>query len=307
MTRRAGADSPFASTAAVLALSAFSGYNWVAMKIALASAGPFPFTALRSGGAALIMFAALALARKRLAPPAPLRSLALLGLIQTAGVMSLINFALAGGAAGKSAMLVFTMPFWLLALAVPVLHERLTRAKLVAGLLGLLGVVFTFAPWTAPPDLLSMLFATGAGLCWAIGGLIVKRMPLQGAWDLTALTAWQVALGTLPLVVLAVLVPGGGIRVGGGFLLAALYAVGPGTALAWLLWFFLLERLPAGVTGLLSLLAPVVGLGAAWLQLGERPGPWEGAGMALIVLALAALGLAQAREARIRTRRRAAG
>lgn len=293
MTERPKAPLYSAALAAALGLS--SGYNWVAMKIALGSAGPFPFTALRSGGAALVMFAVLAAARKSLAPPAPLRSLALLGLVQTTAVMSLINFALAEGDAGKSAMLVFTMPFWLLALAVPFLHEKLTRGKLAASALGLAGVVFTFAPWAHSEHPVPMLLATAAGLCWAIGSLIVKRMPIRGSWELTSVTAWQVALGTVPLVALAALVPGGGMHPNAGFLLAAIYAVGPGTALAWLLWFFLLERLPAGVSGLLALITPVVGLGAAWLQLGERPGPWEAAGMALIALALAVLAAAQAR------------
>lgn len=114
---------------------------------------------------------------------------------------------------------------------------------------------------------------------------------------MATLTAWQVALGTVPLIVLAALIPGGGIHLGATFILAAAYTVGPGTALAWLMWFLLLERLPAGVSGLSTLLTPVLGLTAAWLQRGEHPGPWEGAGMALIVLALAALGLAGARAA----------
>ena len=48
-----------------------------------------------------------------------------------------INFgattmAVAGGGAGRASVLVFTMPFWTLLIAWPVLHERVRRAQLVA-------------------------------------------------------------------------------------------------------------------------------------------------------------------------------
>ena len=58
---------------------------------------------------------------------------------------------------------------------------------------------------------------------------------------------------------------------------------------AWVLWLYALRALTAGAAGLGTLAIPVVGVLAAWLQLGERPGVVEAAGMALIVSALAVL------------------
>ena len=60
-------------------------------------------------------------------------------------------------------------------------------------------------------------------------------------------------------------------------------------ALAWFLWLYALRRLSAGLAGLGTLAIPVIGVVASWLQLGERPGAVEGAGMALIVGGLALL------------------
>jgi drug/metabolite transporter (DMT)-like permease len=62
-------------------------------------------------------------------------------------------------------------------------------------------------------------------------------------------------------------------------------------AIAWFLWLYILEKLPAGVAGMGSLAIPLVGVMSAWLQLGERPGPFEAAGMLLIGLALLILSL----------------
>jgi drug/metabolite transporter (DMT)-like permease len=70
------------------------------------------------------------------------------------------------------------------------------------------------------------------------------------------------------------------------FRLAIAYIAVPGTALAWLLWMFILSRLDAGNAGIASLLTPVIGVFAAWLQLGERPGTLEFIGIACIVSAL---------------------
>jgi drug/metabolite transporter (DMT)-like permease len=50
---------------------------------------------------------------------------------------------------------------------------------------------------------------------------------------------------------------------------------------------FALRKLSAGAAGLGTLATPVIGVAAAWLQLGERPTAGEAAGMALIVAALA--------------------
>ncbi|MCL6433149.1 MAG: hypothetical protein K6T90_02870 [Leptolyngbyaceae cyanobacterium HOT.MB2.61] len=50
-----------------------------------------------------------------------------------------------------------------------------------------------------------------------------------------------------------------------------------------MLWLF---RLPAGTARLGVLLNPVVGVMAAWWQLGETPGLTKAAGMVLIAVAL---------------------
>jgi drug/metabolite transporter (DMT)-like permease len=56
--------------------------------------------------------------------------------------------------------------------------------------------------------------------------------------------------------------------------------------LAWLLWLYALQRLAAGVASMTSMLAPLIGVIAAWLQLGEEPSIIELWGMALIAVAL---------------------
>lgn len=70
-----------------------------------------------------------------------------------------------------------------------------------------------------------------------------------------------------------------------------LYNVVACNALAWLLWLFALQRLPAGTASMISLLTPVVAVITAWLELDEVPSPTEIAGMLLIGGALTVIAL----------------
>ncbi len=264
------------------------GYNWVAMKTALAYAPPFPFAALRALGGGLALFLVLALMRKPLRSPAPGRMI-LLALTQTTGFSALTSLALYTGDAGKSAILTYTMPFWVLLLAAPLLGEGITRGKAIAGGLGFTGLILLLSPWRSHPDLASALYAVGAGLDWAIAVMIAKKIPVRGLPELLALNAWQLLAGSVPLIVAALLIPAPPIRWTLGFDLALGYNIVLATALAWFLWLYILSRLPAGLSGLSSLAIPVIGIAAAWLQLGERPDLWEGAGIAAVIAGLAIL------------------
>jgi drug/metabolite transporter (DMT)-like permease len=63
------------------------------------------------------------------------------------------------------------------------------------------------------------------------------------------------------------------------------------SAVAWILFYFALRRLPAGIASMGTLATPVIGVAAAWLQFGERPSALEGSGMALICAGLLLLAL----------------
>ena len=66
---------------------------------------------------------------------------ATIGLLQTAGTMGLLNIAMSlGVSSSMSAVLLFTNPLWLAVLAHFILKERLTMIKVVALVIGVIGV-----------------------------------------------------------------------------------------------------------------------------------------------------------------------
>jgi len=104
--------------------------------------------------------------------------------------------------------------------------------------------------------------------------------------DLLSFTAWQMLLGGIPLILAAYIVESPPITWSTSFIAALIYSVILGNAISWFLWFYGLSRLPAGMMGLGTIAAPVVGMSAAWVQLGEKPSFHEMGGMMLILIAL---------------------
>lgn len=163
----------------------------------------------------------------------------------------------------------------------------------------MLGLTLVLEPWHLHTSLLSKALALFAGIAWALSAVLMKRLRRSTEVDLLSFTAWQMLLGSLPLILIAAQVPAPPIQWNAYFIGALFYNVLPAGALAWVLWMYVLQRLPAGTASLGTLAIPVVGVLAAWWELGERPGMYEAAGMLTIGIGLGLLTWLGGRPARI--------
>jgi drug/metabolite transporter (DMT)-like permease len=271
---------------ALFLLTLIWGYNWVVMKLAVQAAGAFQFAAIRTFFGAIVLFIVLYLSKRPLAIKEFPTMLAL-GLLQTCGFTGLLIWALVTGGAGKTAVLSYTMPFWVMLLAWPMLGEKVQGWQWLAVIFALFGIVLIFDPLHTKGDVVSMLMALGSGISWAISAIVSKKLHRRRPnLDLLNITAWPTLLGSLPLIVVAIVAPTPTIDWSQTFMLTVIYSVLLSGSLAWVLWTYALQRLQAGVASMASMLAPVIGVAAAWLQLGERPSNLELVGMFFIALAL---------------------
>jgi drug/metabolite transporter (DMT)-like permease len=268
------------------------GYNWVVMKTAMLYVGPMDFAGLRGALGAILLMGMLWAMGAPMRPKHVVKTI-FLGLFQTAGFVGLISWALNSGAAGKSAVLGYTMPFWVIVFGWPFLPDRLRGWQWPAAGLILIGLVLVLELWGGVGDMTSSLLALGAGISWAISVIIFKKIPVETRNDLLSVTAWQMVYGVVPLVIVAWLTDERPIVWSEYFVGALAYNAVGGMAIAPLLWLYILQRLPATISGLNALAVPIVGVIAAWIQLGERPSLAEGAGMLLILSGLAVLSGAQ--------------
>lgn len=272
--------------ALVLAIVVVSAACFAAIKAGAPFAPPLRFAALRLliGGGALL--ALLPLVRQPLLPPRRfwpgLAALALLASGFAYGAM-FASPRLAG--AGIASVLGNTQPLIALALAVPLLGERMTRGTWAALSLGLAGVLLIAVPALTASGAFAwegavLALASAAGL--AVGGVLVKLMK-AGAYALT-LAAWQLLLGSLPLLAASSLLEAAApTRWTPTFVALLLFLALLGSSFLTAAWYSLLQRGEVGCLSLFFYLVPVVGLGLAALLFGERVTPVQGVGVALIV------------------------
>jgi drug/metabolite transporter (DMT)-like permease len=179
------------------------------------------------------------------------------------------------------------MPFWVLVFAWPILGERIEGWGWLAVALAALGLVSILEPWDLRATLLAKVLAVLAGVCWALGVVIFKRLHNQHPVEAFNFTFWQMALGLIPMAIVALALHTQPIQWTREFVLLTLLLGIVASAGGWLAWFYVLRRLPAGTTSMSSLGVPVVALVSSAIQLGERPRTTELAGMLLIGAALA--------------------
>ncbi len=280
------------AVAALIVLAFLWGFAWVAMKVGVTYADPFVFAAIRAALSAVFLLILLPVLRRPVRPQV-LGWTALLGLLQTTGFSGFVMWALVSGGAGKTSVLTYTMPFWLLLMAWAALGEKVRGFAWVSVVLALGGLLFILSPWKLHGALSSAL-AVCTGISWAGSAVVAKVIHRRHKVDVFALTAWQMVIGAIPLVIVAFVTGGGMPDWTPKFIAALAYNVLLGNGVAWLLWLFVLRVLPAGTTGLASLANPVLGVTFAWVILAERPGWAEAAGMALILLGIAILTLREA-------------
>lgn len=269
-------------------LSLVWGYNWVVMKAGLAWSAPLDYAGWRFliAGAALVPV--VWAMRSRIAVPRDEWWIAALLAALLAANFTCTLSSLALGGTARTAVLTYTMPFWTLLLARLFLHERMGWVRWLAVALAALGLGVLVDP-AHLTGLLSSALAIGAGLSWAASIVLVKGRQGRLRAGVLALTVWQMLGAAVLLFAAAHLFDTRPTQWTGGFWIALLYTSLIASTFAWIVFYYALARLPAGLTALGTLATPVVGVLAAWLQLSERPTAAELTGMTFIGLGLALL------------------
>ena len=263
------------------------------MKLGVQYVSPLWFAATRMFLGALCLFAFLAVQKQlRLFARPDIPILVSVAVFQIGLPTALIHSGLLFLDAGRSAILVFTMPLWVAPMAVFVLGERLTRMKLAGLVFGLAGIAFLFNPlafdFTDRSSLIGNSFMLMASLCFAIAIILVRRHP--GTTPIIQLVPWQMLLGTIILVVSAATIEGVPDLRWSPALTAILAYNGP-IASGFCFWAFLTvsRSLPAMDTALGSLGVPVIGVVSSALILGETLTPDAVTGLILILIGVLAV------------------
>jgi drug/metabolite transporter (DMT)-like permease len=278
----------------LVAVSLAWGLTWPAMKIALGEFPPFSMRLGTSGIATVTLFTLALVQRRniRIRNAVTGLHLAVAGCLNVACFTVLTAFAQLATTTSRVAVLTYSMPIWAALFARIVLGERLTTVRSIALLLCVGGLAVLIQPLIGTGDVVGIALALTTAVSWAAGTVYLKWARIDA--DPMAIALWQlvVALGFTIVGLLLVegsphlwpvdLVPLG----------ALVFSGLVGSALAYLLWFEIVRRLPAMTASLGVLSAPVVGIAGSLLVLGERPSLHDVIGFVLILAAAACVLLA---------------
>jgi len=281
-----GIASKRAAYGALVFLTLIWGMNFMAMKFGLQYAHPVIYNIERTWVASALVFGVLLWERRPLKPES-WTAVIVTGFFQTTINTGAITMALAGGGAGRTAVLVFTMPFWTMLIAWPVLHERVRGSQWFAVGFALAGLVLVVEPWNWQGELAPKLWATLSGFGWAAGTVATKYFQRHRHIDMLNLIAWQMVAGIIPISLIPLVYPLPPAQWNGIYVSALLYTGVIATGIGFILWTAILAWLPAGTASLNMFAIPVIALVSSMLVFGERLSAGEWLGIASIGAGLA--------------------
>lgn len=268
------------------------GFTWIVSKLLLQYMTPLWAVAARSvvGAAALL---ALGVALRRVAWPvrADIPVILSVGLLHMGAFAALVSLGLQYVPAGRSVVLAYTTPLWVIPAARVFLGEPIGRGRQLGLALGLLGLAVIFNPLAFDWGNREAVFGNGlvllAALCWAANIVYVRAH--RWVTPPFELAFWQALLASGVLAAVAWAAEGAP-RVVWHADLAWLLGYGGvfGIAVAYWAAVNVNRSLPAGVTAIGLLGVPVVGLLCSAAVLHEPLTLPLSLGMAFIVGGIAA-------------------
>ncbi len=280
--------------AAALVVVLVWGVNFVVMKFALRDFSPLQL------GAARYLFAVLPLALFIKPPRIHWKWLLLYGCFQGVGQFGILFLALhVGMTAALASVLLQTQVFFTALFGFALLHERASRPLQAGMLLAALGLGCFVLNYLAPgaassaTTIAGFALTLGAAAMWAMSNIVARSVQQRYTdYSPVAFVVWSSSVAILPFIALSLAFDDPALRwqwlaARPSSWLAVAYLGWGATIVGYSLWTGLLKRHPANRVAPFSLGVPIVGLAAGMLVLGEVVTPWQWAGVALVVAALA--------------------
>lgn len=249
------------------------GFNWPVLKMTLIDIPPLWLATLRMAIGTVCLFAWLLLIQRlRLPHRRDLPIILSVGLLQMAAFLSFTNFGLMYVAVGRSAVLAYTTPLWVVPMAVFIFKERLSLLKGCGLTLGLIGVILLFNPlgfnWHDRNTIIGNGLLILAALAWAI--CIVHLRFTRWHLSPLQLMPWQMLIATVILFIFSTVFEPHVTIHWSLHLMGLLFYIGPiATVLGYWMIIEISRHLPSITTSLCMLGVPVLGVMAAHFVLGE--------------------------------------
>jgi drug/metabolite transporter (DMT)-like permease len=265
----------------ILAATLMMGLSFPIGRMGLDEASPFLLMGIRFVLGGGIMTIAM---RKRPQPRTPGKwgQAALIGMLNTTGVMGCAYYSMRWITSGESAILTFVSPLLVILLSALLTGARYSVKQWIGAAIGLAGVVATFGTGfdVSPGTFVGLLGA----LFFASATLLTKRW--GEGFDSFVLAGYQMLAGGIGLFVLSAVSEHPHLTVNGTTIGVLLWLVLISSIGQFSIWFYLLQKSDPARTSAFLFLAPFFGVLGGWVLIGEPLHWYVGAGGALICLGI---------------------
>lgn len=266
------------------------GLAWPINKIGLSYMPPIWYTAIRLITGMLTMLVIVIIVKKFSLPERkdwPL--IAVVGLLQISTYVLLTNIGLTYLPAGRSSLLAYTTPLWIMPANAFFFHEEIGPLKWLGFITGMLGLIILLSPWELQwanhHIIYGSLILLLAAFSWAISMLCVRHM--QWHKSPLELITWQLLAGAIPIVIFAYLKePITLIHWSRPLFLSLIYTGMLVTGISYWTAVIINRALPTLLISLGFLLVPVLSLAVSAYFMHEMITLSTGMAMSLILLGL---------------------
>jgi drug/metabolite transporter (DMT)-like permease len=270
------------------------GSTYLAIRVMVEDVPPLLGAGLRFVVAGVAMLAFLA-ARGRdvRVTRRGLLAASIVGVLLLAAGNGLVTVAEQNVPSGLAALLVASVPLWVVLLRSTVGGERVARGTLAGLAVGFCGLAVLLLPGSRPADATvgGVLLVLVAAASWAGGSFLSPRLSMPA--DPLVSTAWQMVVGGAVLLAGAIADGEPGrlhlADASAKSLLAFLYLIVAGSWVAFTAYAWLLQNVPISKVATYAYVNPLVAVVLGWALLSEQLSAGTLAGAGLIVASVAAI------------------
>jgi len=254
------------------------GTTYLAIRIGVKDLPPVLFTGFRWLAAGPILFFILLLKKYSLPKKSDFKHLAIIGLLLLGGGNGFVVFAEQWVPSGLTALLITTVPFWVVGLESFYPVRKKVDRKIILGLiLGLIGVLLIFGGDLTkifdPSYLIGVVGLMLAVFLWSLGTLYSKHKkvsvhPLMGA-------AIQMIIAGIVITLFGLIIgEGNAFHFSHESFLAYLYLVVFGSLVGYGSYIYAISHLPLSLVSTYAYVNPIIALFLGWLVLDEPINFW---------------------------------
>ncbi len=267
-------EKNFRAYLAWVAICLIWGTTYLAIRVGVKDLPPVLFAGLRWLIAGPILFLFLRLQGYKLPKKKEWLHLAIVGLALLGIGNGLVVFGEQYIPSGLTALLITTVPFWIVGIESAIPHGKRINFKTAEGLvLGLAGVLLIFGVNIKglfnSNDLAGIAGLMIAVIGWSAGSVYSQRKKIT-AHPLMGAAIEMIIAGIVLTIVAAVLGEGSQLRFTSGSLTAFVYLVIFGSLIGYASYIYAIAHLPVSFVATYAYINPIIALLLGWLMLGEN-------------------------------------